>query len=546
MPPMGGTPDRGDSGRSAMARFVQEARAAIAGDDERPESSVRAAASVDLLSLATTTAGAVFLLSVLRLAWVSDDAFITIRSVEHLLAGEGFGPNPGVRVQAFTSALWALLCVPLRWMTGDPYGTLVLAGLLCSLVLTVLLGRGLRPLGWRAPIVLSFLAASTSFVEFSTSGLENSLTHLLAAAFCLERLRRGNRPTVTMFALAGALFLTRFDLALLAAPSVVIALVASPRDALRRAVAPAGAVGAWLAFATLYYGFPQPNTALAKLNVVLPWASKLGRGFEYALDIAARDPLVVLVFVLASALVLRRGVSRPARGLQLGAVSYFAYLTIIGGDFMSGRFFTAIYLVSVLVLVEVCGELLAAPRVAVAVAVPLGLAAALVFFGEGGAPKRTECHVPITGVVNERACYAEHTALAHNLASAKWRTHGYLADFKKALAREQNGVVAFELVGMAAYGGDRKVHIVERFALSDPLLARIRVSPEGRWRAGHFLRELPAGYLRSLRMGENHLKDPCIRALYDDLDLITRGPLWSKERLAAIWRLNTERGVCTP
>jgi len=47
-------------------------------------------------------------------------------------------------------------------------------------------------------------------------------------------------------------------------------------------------------------------------------------------------------------------------------------------------------------------------------------------------------------------------------------------------------------------------------------------------------------------MGENHLKDPCIRALYDDLDLITRGPLWSKERLAAIWRLNTERGVCTP
>src|SRR5690606_32258086 len=234
-----------------------------------------AASAADLAPLASVAAAVVFVLSVVRLGWVSDDAFITIRSVEHLLAGDGFGPNPGVRVQAFTSPRRALLCVPLRWLTGDPYGALVLGGLVCTLGLSVLVCWWLRPLPWRAALGLLALSASTSFVEFSTSGLENSLTHLLIAAFCLERLERPNRPTTAMFALAGALFLTRFDLARVVVPALAISSLSAPRGALRRALVPLVPVAAWLAFATLYYGFPQPNTALAKLNVELPLLAKV-------------------------------------------------------------------------------------------------------------------------------------------------------------------------------------------------------------------------------------------------------------------------------
>lgn len=504
-----------------------------------------AASAADLAPLASVAAAVVLVLSVVRLGWVSDDAFITIRSVEHLLAGDGFGPNPGVRVQAFTSPLWALLCVPLRWLTGDPYGALVLGGLVCTLGLSVLVCWWLRPLPWRAALGLLALSASTSFVEFSTSGLENSLTHLLIAAFCLERLERPNRPTTAMFALAGALFLTRFDLALAVVPALAISSLSAPRVALRRALVPLVPVAAWLAFATLYYGFPQPNTALAKLNVELPLLAKVGRGFEYVLDVATRDPLVLLVFGVASALALRRASPWSARGLQLGALLYFLYVIGIGGDFMSGRFFTAIYLVSVLVALELCGGVFTAPSATAVLALPLVLAAGLVLRGEGGAPERTECRVPITGIVNERACYAEHTALAQNVGSAKWRKHGYLTAFEKASAQTPEDVVVFDLVGMAAYGGGRRVHVVERYALSDPLLARIRVEPEASWRAGHFPRPVPKGYVKSLRTGENHLEDPCLRRLYANLEKITRGPLWSRARLASIWRLNTQRAFCT-
>ena len=45
---------------------------------------------------------AVFLLLALRSAWVAEDAFITLRTVDNLSHGHGPTWNAGERVQAFT------------------------------------------------------------------------------------------------------------------------------------------------------------------------------------------------------------------------------------------------------------------------------------------------------------------------------------------------------------------------------------------------------------------------------------------------------------
>jgi hypothetical protein len=58
-------------------------------------------------------------------------------------------------------------------------------------------------------------------------------------------------------------------------------------------------------------------------------------------------------------------------------------------------------------------------------------------------------------------------------------------------------------------------------------------------RPGHYERIIPAGYAESLRDDNNQLADPALHALYEDLRLITLGPLWSSARWAAIWRQNT-------
>ena len=61
------------------------------------------------------------LLIVFRTAWVSDDAFITFRTIDNIL--HGFGPrwNIDERVQTFTHPLWLLLLTPLVAITGNPY-----------------------------------------------------------------------------------------------------------------------------------------------------------------------------------------------------------------------------------------------------------------------------------------------------------------------------------------------------------------------------------------------------------------------------------------
>ncbi len=84
------------------------------------------------LPLAAVALAFVGLLIIFRTAWVSDDAFITFRTIDNIL--HGFGPrwNIDERVQTFTHPLWLLILTPLVAITGNPY----LASIGLSLLLT--------------------------------------------------------------------------------------------------------------------------------------------------------------------------------------------------------------------------------------------------------------------------------------------------------------------------------------------------------------------------------------------------------------------------
>jgi arabinofuranosyltransferase len=157
-----------------------------------------------------------------------------------------------------------------------------------------------------------------------------------------------------------------------------------------------------------------------------------------------------------------------------------------------------------------------------------------------------DCSAGKVGISDERQCYVENTGLSQNLRVQKWKDHGYLREFRQFLSNNHERVVVWNLVGMVGYATKRKVHIVENFALSEPLLARIRITPEGDWRPGHFFRQLPEGYVESLRTGQNVVKDPCLHALYDDIALATHAPLFDRRRWGALWRLNTRPSTCEP
>lgn len=64
--------------------------------------------------LAGAVAAVALVLAAVRLGWASDDAFITIRSVDHLVHGKGFSINVDQRVQSFTSPLTHPVLAPRR------------------------------------------------------------------------------------------------------------------------------------------------------------------------------------------------------------------------------------------------------------------------------------------------------------------------------------------------------------------------------------------------------------------------------------------------
>jgi arabinofuranosyltransferase len=73
------------------------------------------------------------------------------------------------------------------------------------------------------------------------------------------------------------------------------------------------------------------------------------------------------------------------------------------------------------------------------------------------------------------------------------------------------------------------VHIVDPYALSDPLLSRLPAIPGSR--TGHYRRDIPAGYVESLESHANQIADPDLAAFYERLRVAVAGPLWSQSRV---------------
>ena len=283
-----------------------------------------------------------FTLALIRTAWMCDDAYITLRTVDNFVSG--FGPrwNVAERVQAYTHPLWMFVLALPYYFTRDPFFTPLVISMMASVAAMWLLVTRIAVSAPTAIICATVLTFSRGFVEFSTSGLENPLTHLLLAIFFVLywHPERAHRLT-HLWIVVSLIMLNRLDAGLLVLPAM---LVRTYQVGWRPGVK-AVAIGVvpmviWELFSIIYYGFPFPNTAYAKLSNGVPPGDLAIQGIAFLLNSAADDPLTLLaigVFV-SVALATRARVSWP---IALGIVLYLVYVVRVGGDFMSGRFLTA-------------------------------------------------------------------------------------------------------------------------------------------------------------------------------------------------------------
>ena len=294
------------------------------------------------------------------LAWINrfvqDDAYISFRYARNLADGVGLVWNVGECVEGYTNFLWTLLMVPAFWFGCDVVvwcQTLSLLSYVATLLLVwKLSGNGkTEPSGFRfLPLLL--ITTNFSVTSYATGGLETQFVTMLVAfsAYLSERSCKGNWQSLLLFSfVSAAAILTRMDSVLLIAPFWLYALWrllseqhhSGNPSCLRLLISgfvTAVLVGAWLCWRHAYYGYWLPNTFLIKGE------SNPLRGLCYLLLFSILYGWCVFPAISLWMRFQRERGSSPAcreDGLILpmrwAVLLWFAYVILVGGDFMEFR-----------------------------------------------------------------------------------------------------------------------------------------------------------------------------------------------------------------
>ena len=300
---------------------------------------------------------ALFVLGLARaaqLAWVCDDAFISLRYAQNLVLGDGLVYNPGERVEGYTNLLWTLILAGLLALGIPPLRAAEIPGIAAYAALAL----GLARASWVRsrmqglpflPLAAGLVLVSDDFHVWATGGLETLLFAFLATeALILLRLRPDSlRAALAAGVLLALLVLTRPDGLLFAGAGA-----ASPwfptggRDRatrLQRSLATLAPVVLVLAvlvpWKLAYYGELLPTAFYAK-SATRPYVSQ---GLVYVGLYLAKNWFLLAAGGLAlGSFALRRPVlpeaSRGDETFFLASAALFtAYLVNVGGDFMFAR-----------------------------------------------------------------------------------------------------------------------------------------------------------------------------------------------------------------
>ena len=293
----------------------------------------------------------IFIYTALFTSWIGDDALITFRQISNFVSGNGILFNYESRVQAFTHPLWFFVLSGFVKVTGEFFLTTMIVSIVLSVFsILFLLGMEIIVKDNRNLIIpiTTFLLFSWSFIDYVTSGLENTLSYFLTSLLMLVFTSKNwrNKYNIIFFILA-LLVLNRMDHVILFLP-LVIYLTFNTKSILYliKCIIPGLLIIIlWLLFATFYFGFPFPNTFFAKLSSDFSRSEYFVRGIEYVFALI-QDPITILI-LLSGILISIISQNKILISFVIGQFLYILYIIYIGGDFMQGRYFAILTLVSI-------------------------------------------------------------------------------------------------------------------------------------------------------------------------------------------------------
>lgn len=325
---------------------------------------------------AATAIGALLLSAHAAYYWpfIADDAFISLRYAQNLVAGHGLVWNAGERVEGYSNLLFVLITAGLQALGCDLVSAARAVGCVSTLVAIACIAHLAAPAGFLAQLgSVALLAALAPVAIWTIAGLETTLLCALAVAAWTapmpdlrsrrRRLAAGTllgfaawtRPDGVLFAAALGLALAYgdrrddrvarpsarlFALAPVIVPSVVMALLQS-------------------VFRWIYYHDYIPNVARIKLeggwHRALEGLAYVGDGLVYTLPLVA---LAVTVTVIARRKRHELALVWSAFGLWL------LYIAGAGGDILPAKRHMAPALVALVAVVAAGAEAWPQGRVA--------------------------------------------------------------------------------------------------------------------------------------------------------------------------------------
>lgn len=282
-----------------------------------------------------------------------DDAYITLRYVDHFLNGTGIVWNPGEYVQGYTNFLNLIIIFLLGKFDIDlvlSTQLLGFAGFIGLIVLMISFGlnykiENKRPV-WHLPFIL--IITSVPFVVWSLGGLEGPLYSFWIAAGAFAFMKALNSSISKQIIVISGIC---FGLSILTRPdgivftvvtfSYLFLLILLNKDQRKKAVTNC------LIFITViiliilpyiiwqlqYYGDFVPNTFYAKTNG-LTW-NTITAGFKYLIIFSIRPPFLPAFFLFGFYYLVKNKLwDHKLIYLSLLIFAYLSFIVFVGGDHM--------------------------------------------------------------------------------------------------------------------------------------------------------------------------------------------------------------------
>ncbi len=496
----------------------------------------------------------IFIGIITLLAWQSDDAYHAYVMAKNLVEGNGFVYNIGQRATASSCPLFTLVIAAAYFVFRNMFfASLAVCIVFSSAAYSMVVHHFCET---RRQVIVTFLIAAgcTSFISYTTAGLENCQLFFLIVLFLrlfFHKEEYTRRDLLYMALLVSFIAMTRMDAVLFVAPMAVYAYLFRRKQFSFMKAFLQGVLGLlpfilWEVFALFYYGFPFPNTAYAKLGTDLARSEYLFRGLQYYLNALLCDPLVLLLPLLA---IIGMFMIRKSRYVlcMSGVILYGLYVLYIGGDFMMGRHFTVMFLMSIICSLEMQNNEFSTTHRGFRFEKILMIVSFL-------ACTYTVTMHPVTSqfqyggsfyspVADERAGYFKYTSLFNNVVSLATTGDMCLRDAWNEMGVDYlrdnhlpGGVLSLAPGITVYYNND--IYLTDLYALMDPFMAHLPAVKEDNWRIGHMWREAPKGYDETLACGSNLIENKDLHEYYEVIELITKGKLFDGERIRAIMDIN--------